>query len=170
MELSSPNIVKGGNSMSASCMAAPLWWHRQRVMIHTVHLVSKILQNLSDFAEIWTHNTVQHEETENGICKPFCQNPSVGFTKYYYFLVSNSHYCWCKQFWSQLNGWFIRYEWWNRISKNWAQKLLTSTVMWIWYQKVVVFGKTNRRILAKWFANSIFGFLMLNCIMCSNFS
>ena len=122
MELSSPNIVKGGNSMSASCMAAPLWWHRQRVMIHTVHLVSKILQNFSDFAEIWTHNTVQHEETENGICKPFCQNPSIGFTKYYYFLVSNSHYCWCKQFWSQLNGWFIRYEWWNLNQQKLSSK------------------------------------------------
>ena len=50
-------------------------------------------QPLSDLAENWSHNVTQHEKTKNGICKPFCQNPSVGFPKYYVFQVSGSHSC-----------------------------------------------------------------------------
>ena len=104
------------------------------------------------------------------LCKPFHQNPLNGFSLYYHFLVSGSKYCLYQQSMSSFlcESSLLIQIWW--ISHFLTSKLLTSTVLWIWHQKMVVSAKSIRWILAKWFANSIFEILMLSWIMCANFN
>ena len=51
-----------------------------------------------------------------------------------------------------------------------TSKLLTSTKMWTWHQKMAVFWKTKSWFMTKWFVNLIFEFPMLSWIVCSIFS
>ena len=107
------------------------------------------------------HNAIHQEEFEYGICKPFCQKPchsffffcklaqmGVVFQKNESSAVLSSFLCWL----------IIHHQ------KNELRTVYLSFHV-IWLLIVLNCEKAMAWFLAKWFANSIFEFLVLHCII-----
>ena len=130
--------------------------------------MSKPFLNLSngayDFAENWTYNSTQHEEFKNGICRPFCKNSWSGFATFWNQItktVNVSNFPVCKI----VNSSDMKNEWWLNRKMNSKAAYINSFCNLI--PKCV---KTVTWILAKWFANFFFEFLMLSLFKGPNFS